>query len=136
MFFVNHWVVAIGLPSRVESARGGSRPTARGWGFALGVLLLGGIGFVWSAPAWIWRARGFSVPAFAPDYAMISHVVPVVMSLRFGLSFVHFLYDRHVWKMSDPEVRAILGPVFGAGGLQPVPDARRAAFRRLDRVPV
>jgi len=76
------------------------------------VLLLGGIGFIWSAPAWVWRAWGYSIPAQAPDYALISHVVPVVLSLRFGLSFAHFLYDRNIWKMSDPEVRAIIGPAF------------------------
>jgi hypothetical protein len=77
------------------------------------VELLGGIGFMWSAPAWVWRAWGYPIPARAPDYALISHVVPALLSLRFGPSFVHFLYDRHIWKMSDPEVRAIIGPALG-----------------------
>jgi len=112
IFFVNHWIVAIGLPSHVEGALDRSWPHMRAWGFALGVLLLGGIGFVWSAPAWVWRAWGYSIPAQAPDYALISHVVPAVLSLRFGLSFVHFLYDRHIWKMGDPDIRAIIGPAF------------------------
>jgi hypothetical protein len=112
--FVNHWIVAIGLPSHVEASLDDSWPRVRAWSFVLGVLLLGAIGFVWSAPAWVWRARGYSIPAQAPDYALISHVVPVVLSLRFGLSFVHFLYDRHIWKMGDPEIRAIIGPAFGA----------------------
>ena len=119
MLFVNHWVVAIGLPTHVESALDGSWPRARAWAFALGVLALGGIGFVWSAPAWVWRAWGYSIPARAPDYALISHVVPAVLSLRFGLSFVHFLYDRHIWKMSAPEVRAIIGPAFAARAVGP-----------------
>jgi len=127
IFFVNHWVVAIGLPSHVEAALDGSWPRLRAWGFALGVLLLGGIGFMWSAPAWVWRARGYPIPGHAPDYALISHVVPVVLSLRFGLSFVHFLYDRNIWKMSDPEIRALIGPAFGApmAGLSPVPNRPR-----------
>jgi len=115
MIFVNHWVVAIGLPANVEGAFDRSWPRARAWAFALGVLLLGGIGFVWSAPAWVWRARGFSIPVQASPYMLISHVVPVVLSLRYGLSFVHFLYDRYIWKLSDPEVRAILRPAFGGG---------------------
>jgi hypothetical protein len=113
IFFVNHWIVAIGLPGHVETALDRSWPRLRAWGFVLGVLLLGGIGFIWSAPAWVWRAWGYSISPQAPDYALISHVVPVVLSLRFGLSFVHFLYDRHIWKMSDPEIRAIIGPAFG-----------------------
>src|SRR5262249_57771473 len=66
IFFVNHWIVAIGLPTRVEAATAASRPWLHAWGFALGVLLLGGIGFVWSAPAWVWRAFGYTLPAHAP----------------------------------------------------------------------
>jgi len=110
LVFVNHWVVAIGLPAHVENTLDRSGTRWRGWGFVLGVLLLGGIGFVWTAPAWVWRAWGYSIQAEAPDYMLISHVVPVVLSLRYGLSFVHFLYDRYVWKMSDPEIRALIGP--------------------------
>jgi hypothetical protein len=113
MIFVNHWAVAIGLPGSVEASLEESWPRARAWAFVLGVLLLGGSGFVWSAPAWVWRARGFSLPAHVSEYMLIAHVVPVVLSLRYGLSFVHFLYDRHIWKMSDPEIRAILAPAFG-----------------------
>ena len=112
IFFVNHWAVAIGLPGSVEASLEESWPRARAWAFVLGVLLLGGSGFVWSAPAWVWRARGFSLPAHVSEYMLIAHVVPVVLSLRYGLSFVHFLYDRHIWKMSDPEIRAIIGPAF------------------------
>jgi hypothetical protein len=128
LFFVNHWIVAIGLPGHLETALDESWPHLRAWGFVLGVLLLGGIGFIWSAPAWVWRAWGYSIPEQAPDYALISHVVPVVLSLRFGLSFVHFLYDRHIWKMSDPEVRAIIGPAFGTPtvGLRLVPNPSRS----------
>jgi hypothetical protein len=127
IFFVNHWIVAIGLPSHVENTRDGSWPRLRAWGFALGVLLLGGIGFIWSAPAWVWRAWGYSIPAQAPDFALISHVVPVVLSLRFGLSFAHFLYDRHIWKMGDPEIRAIIGPAFAPRtvGVSFAPSPRR-----------
>lgn len=110
--FVNHWGVAIGLPGYVETSRVRPHPRLPAWGLVLGVLLLGGVGFIWSAPAWVWRARGYAIPAYAPDYYLISHVVPVVLSVRYGLSFMHFLYDRNIWKMGDPEVRAILGPAF------------------------
>ena len=131
IFFVNHWIVAIGLPSHVEGALDRSWPHMRAWGFALGVLLLGGIGFVWSAPAWVWRAWGYSIPAQAPDYALISHVVPAVLSLRFGLSFVHFLYDRHIWKMGDPEIRAIIGPAFAPPAVGPSFARNQPRLRRV-----
>jgi hypothetical protein len=127
IFFVNHWVVAIGLPTRVEAATDAPHPWLRAWGFAVGVLVLGGIGFVWSAPAWVWRAWGYTLPTHAPDYALVSHVVPAVLSLRFGLSFVHFLYDRHIWKTSDPEVRALLAPAFAPS---PIPARVVASDRR------
>jgi hypothetical protein len=53
--------------------------------------------------------------------------VPVVLSLRFGLSFAHFLYDRHIWKMGDPEIRAIIGPAFAPRtvGVSFAPSPRR-----------
>jgi hypothetical protein len=141
VFFVNHWIVAIGLPGHVEAKLDDSWPQVRAWGFVLGVLLLGGIGFVWSAPAWVWRAWGYPIPARAPDYALISHVVPAVLSLRFGLSFVHFLYDRNIWKMSDPEIRSIIGSAFGVRkvGLALAPNratvgpGRRRPARRVSR---
>ena len=129
IFFANHWIVAIGLPSHVETFET-SWPRARAWAFILGVLLLGGIGFIWSAPAWVWRARGASLPGHAPDYMLISHVVPVVLSFRYGLSFVHFLYDRNIWKMGDPEVRAIIGPAFGARTVAPTLAPNQPRLRR------
>jgi len=129
--FVNHWIVAIGLPGHVEAALDHPWRRARAWGFILGVLLLGGLGFIWTAPAWVWRVRGFSIPARAPDYVLISHVVPVVLSVRYGLSFMHFLYDRNIWKMGDPEIRAIIGPAFATSGTTIGPEKRLE--RRLSR---
>ena len=36
-------------------------------------------------------------------------VIPVIICARMGLGFVHFLYDRWVWKLRDPLVRATIG---------------------------
>jgi hypothetical protein len=38
----------------------------------------------------------------------IKVTMPAV-GLRIGLGFVHFLYDRWVYKLSDPQVRAMIG---------------------------
>jgi hypothetical protein len=82
-FSVNHWIVDIGLSSRVA-----------GWWLGVVVILAGTIGFVWIVPT--------------PNGMMIK-VMPVVICARLGLGFVHFLYSRWVWKLSDPRVRAAIG---------------------------
>jgi hypothetical protein len=85
VFSFNHWLVAIGLASRV------SRHT---WVFIVAMLVAGAVGFVWMIPT---------------SNGPMIRVVPVIICARMGLGFVHFLYDRWVWKLSDPEVRATIG---------------------------
>jgi hypothetical protein len=85
IFSVNHWVVDIGLSSRVSK---------HGWLFLGGVLLAGAVGFFWMIPT--------------PNGDLIK-VIPIVICARLGLGFVHFLYSRWVWKLSDAQVRAAIG---------------------------
>jgi hypothetical protein len=80
----NHWIVDIGLSGRV------SRHT---WLFVGGILVAGLVGFIWYEPT----ARGF--------HRRSDDLLQVAMAL----GFVHFLYSRWVWKMSDPQVRATIG---------------------------
>lgn len=87
---LNHWLVEIGLCGRVSGHPGI---------FVLVVLLLGACGFLWLVPT--------------PN-GNLMHVVPIIISARVGLSFVHFLYDRWIWRMSDPEIRAIIAPALAA----------------------
>lgn len=82
---VNHWVVDIGLSSRVAK---------HGVVFVVGVLLAGVIGFVWMVPT---------------AHGMMIRMIPVIISIRLGLGFIHFLYSRWVWQLSDPQVRATIG---------------------------
>jgi hypothetical protein len=93
VYSLNHWLVAIGLSSYVYAARC-LRVRAGGWFFALAMLMAGSIGFLWLIPT--------------PDGTLL-RVIPVVVSARLGFGFVHFLYDRWVWKMADPRVRATIG---------------------------
>jgi hypothetical protein len=81
----NHWLVEIGLCSIVSKRR---------WLFIGGMLLLGSVGFMWMIPT--------------PAGNMI-RVIPAVTCARMGLGFVHFLYDRWIWKLSDSQVRAAIG---------------------------
>ena len=85
VFSFNHWLVAIGLSSRV------SRHT---WVFVTAMFVAGAVGFAWMIPT--------------PNGLMI-RVIPVIICARMGLDFVHFLYDRCVWKLGDPMVGATIG---------------------------
>jgi hypothetical protein len=84
-FGLSHWLVAIGLAARVSR-----------WPILFWVaMLLAGI-FL-TAALWTGIAYGSLLVAMS------------VVSLRVGLGIVHFLYDRCVWKLSDPQVRATIG---------------------------
>jgi hypothetical protein len=92
VYSVNHWLVAIGLSSHVSPFRP--------WVFAGAMLLAGAIGFLWLMPT---------------QHGNMFRAVPIVVCARFGLGFVHFLYDRWIWKLSNPAVRATIGnDLFGA----------------------
>jgi hypothetical protein len=81
----NHWIVSIGLCSAASR---------RGWLFLISVLMLGVVGFIWMIPT---------------SGGIIIRVVPLILCGRMGLGFVHYLYDRWVWQLSDPQVRATIG---------------------------
>jgi hypothetical protein len=89
VFSFNHWLVDIGLSSRVSHSA-----TGHGWLFIFGVLALGAVGFVWMVPT--------------PTGLMI-RVIPVIICARLGFGFVHFLYSCWIWKLGDPQVRAAIG---------------------------
>jgi hypothetical protein len=81
----NHWLVDIGLSSRVSHRR---------WLFIVGVAALGCVGFAWKVP----RADHIATVA-----------IPWVIKARWGVGIAHFLYSRWIWKLSDPQVRATTG---------------------------
>jgi hypothetical protein len=85
----NHWFAEIGLCGRVSG-----RPLL----FTATVLAIGAIGFVWLKPT--------------PN-GNLMNVMPMIICARLGLGFVHFLYDRWIWKFSDLRVRAVIGPPLG-----------------------
>jgi hypothetical protein len=81
----NHWLTDIGLSSKVSRWW---------WVFFAGVMTLGCIGFAYQVP----RAD-----------RTLTLFVPLIIKLRCGVGIWHFLYSRWVWKLSDPQVRAIIG---------------------------
>lgn len=88
---VNHWITDIGLSWRASR---------RSWMFAFGLLMLSPVAFLWS-------------PIPVPEGIILRRMEGAVIALYgirlFGLGFVHFLYSRWVWKLSDPQVRATIG---------------------------
>jgi hypothetical protein len=87
VYSLNHWLVAIGLASHVYSGRWH-------WAFVVAMLLVGAVGFFWLIPT--------------PNGTLL-RVIPIIVSARLGLGFAHFLYDRWLWKLTDPRVRATIG---------------------------
>jgi hypothetical protein len=93
---VNHWLVAIGLAANVD---GNHRARSPLW-FAGSVMIFGAI------------------------VVLLRRHFEVVLAMNLGLSFVHYWYDRRLWKMSDPEVRATIGrDLFGPPRLRLVMEA-------------
>jgi hypothetical protein len=57
---------------------------------------------------WKWRFM-LTIAAFG-CVCMIPAHLGALFSIRIGLGFAHFLYDRWIWKMSDPAIRETIGP--------------------------
>ena len=81
IYAVNHWLVAIGLAAHVHPSR---RPIL----FSVLVILAGMTVFVLL----------FVRPGF------VIRFVPWALGARVGLGFVHFLYDRYLWKLSGQSI--------------------------------
>lgn len=101
---VNHWLAAIGVGAVVSgSARPGRIALLT---CALGALIFAAL-FVrptaWTA---LWQ----------PGY--LFHFAVMAVAFRLGLGFVHFLYDRQLYKLSNPAVRATIGASLFAKEMQ------------------
>jgi hypothetical protein len=95
---INHWLVAIGLSSHVYANNTGRSAI----GFIAGLIAAGIIAF------WLIFGSGVDFHTlFDPRFTV--HATMVAMSIRYGLALIHFLYDRWLWQLSNPEVRAIIG---------------------------
>lgn len=81
----SHWITDITLSSRVSRYW---------WGFLVAVCLLGCLGFLWLVPR--------------VDH-IATHNWPLVIKARWGVGFVHFLYSAWIWKLSDPQIKAVIG---------------------------
>jgi hypothetical protein len=86
MVSFNHWITEIGLTARVS----------RHWvlWFVAAMMVLGLFGFAYAAPR---------------TWGQVQIIIPWIICLRFALGFWHFLQDRWMWKLGDPQVRATIG---------------------------
>jgi hypothetical protein len=87
---MNHWLVSIGLASHVYSRQRRCSPLL----FLVAVAILGSLVFI---------------ALFVNPHTLVMHITAMAIALRLGLGFVHFLYDRWLYKFSDPQVRATIG---------------------------
>jgi hypothetical protein len=92
----NHWLAAIGLASHAHGNQTGRSPAL----FATFLIAVGVAAF------WLmfWR-----IGTFSWNLREMMQLATPVLSFRLGIGFVHFLYDRWVWKLSDPQVQATIG---------------------------
>ena len=100
---LNHWLVAIGIASHVHANHRGGSP----WLFAA-LLMIAGFGLFCLLFVDFQR-----LPAVGLSAAALVFTVTTV-GFRLGLGFIHFLYDRWLYKLSDPRVRVTVGrDIFG-----------------------
>jgi len=95
---INHWLVAIGLSSHVYAVhrRRSAAP------FVAGLVVAGTIVF------WLLFGSGVNLDSiFNPQFVV--RTTMILMSLRYGVAFTHFLYDRWLWRFSNPGVQATVG---------------------------
>lgn len=115
-----HWILASGLVSRVprlEPSPAGGRMrgilhalNSRGWALVLLVMLLS----VLLLPLFEVEANWPDAPAYYGDRIFghfaaslrTSSFVPALLALGFSSGFVHYLLDRSVFRLSDPQVRS------------------------------
>ncbi|HEX5009775.1 MAG TPA: hypothetical protein VFY71_05190 [Planctomycetota bacterium] len=95
---MNHWLVALGLSSHVYGSERGRSPLP----FVLGLAAAGVLVF------WVLFGTGVNLSTiFDPKFVVKSTIV--LMSVRYGVAFTHFLYDRWLWSFGNPDVRATIG---------------------------
>jgi len=118
---VNHWLVAIGLSSHVYAVHRGRSAAP----FIAGLLAAGMIVF------WVIFGSGVNMTTIF-DPAFVVRTTLIAMSVRYGVAFTHFLYDRWLWQFSNPDVRATIGKdVFaGSWSRQGAPVPRQGASAR------
>ena len=88
---LNHWLVAIGLASHVHANHKGKSP----WPFALAVMTAGFVLFC------LLFVDLHKLPTVGLTTAVLYFTVTAV-GFRLGLGFVHFLYDRWLYKSGSP----------------------------------
>jgi hypothetical protein len=100
---VNHWLAAIGLSSHVYGRHKNSSPVI----FAVSVIIAGVALFA----ALFWRV-GF----YSWNFRDVIDLAIPYTAFRLSMGFVHFLYDRWLYKLSDPQVRATIGKDLALAG--------------------
>jgi hypothetical protein len=89
---VNHWLTAIGLAGHVHA----NYRSQRSYLFSLAVIVIGLVLFC-------------LLFVDLKHFTISTTFAATAIGFRLGLGNVHFLYDRWVWKLSDPRVQATIG---------------------------
>jgi hypothetical protein len=107
IYTAGHWLTAIGLSSHIYSVHRSKSGSEAHWydaPFVFAIVLI-----VASVLCFVLL---FASSTFTPSNNLIHasiHITATAIGLRAGLGFVHFLYDRYIYKFSNEEVRATIG---------------------------
>ena len=94
---MNHWLSAIGLAGHTYANHRGQTSYMPVFILFSGVVIVAGIALFCLLFV---DLKNFSIP---------TQVAATAVAFRLALGNVHFLYDRWVWRFSDPQVRATIG---------------------------
>jgi hypothetical protein len=91
---LNHWLAAIGIAAHIDGNANHRQPLV----FALVVIV---VGFVLFAALFVDPWKGLTISAL--------HFTVMAVSFRLALGFIHFLYDRWIYRLGNLQVRAAIG---------------------------
>jgi hypothetical protein len=134
VFSICHWLIALALASRILDGEFITERLKTAWSRDLGLgFWIGMFGFLAASVVMygifhshaIHRAVGVVAPARYGDGSLFSYRTGVFQTAfgalsgaYFGISFVHFVYDRYVYGLRRPEIRQWIAPLLFPRGTE------------------
>ncbi len=110
MAFLSHWVAAVGIAIHtLSNHKSKSNEVMTGWNSPLGLYISM---LLMSLPIGLAIVMTNSIETSSSGFVDITNLSVPIMTLfgfRMGVSNLHYIYDRYVFKFRDPAVRSSIG---------------------------